>query len=84
MLDNRPDYRRFLLPLALVLTATAALTIDVPIAWAFRCWAKSNPVHDCFDYLDVFEPFGHGRGVGLVLLVLHQLDPPDAGPFHGC
>lgn len=75
MLDNRPDYRRFLLPLALVLMAAAALTVDVPIAWAFRCWGESKPIHDYLGYLDIFEPFGHGLGVILVLFTLHQLDP---------
>ena len=75
MLDNRPDYRRFLLPLALALAAVAALTVDVPIAWAFRCWDQSKPIHDYLGYVDAFEPFGHGLGVVLVLFALHQLDP---------
>lgn len=75
MLDNRPDYRRFLLPLALLLAAAAALAVDVPIAWAFRCWDKSETISSYLGYFDVFEPFGHGLGVIIVLFILHQLDP---------
>ena len=32
-------------------------------------------VHAYLGYFDIFEPFGHGIGVALVLVVLHQLDP---------
>lgn len=75
MLNNRPNYRRFLLPLALLLAAGAALSVDVPIARQFRIWDQPGPIHDYLGYLNVFEPFGHGLGVLIVVFVLHQLDP---------
>lgn len=75
MPDNRPHYRRFLLPLALVLAAAAALSVDVPIAWAFRRWDESATIRGYLGYVDAFEPFGHGLGVIFILFMLHQLDP---------
>jgi membrane-associated phospholipid phosphatase len=80
MPDSRPISRRFLLPAVLVLVAIASLGVDLPVAMQFRHWNdKSSPsydrdVHDYLGYFDTFEPFGHGRGVVLVLLILHQLD----------
>jgi membrane-associated phospholipid phosphatase len=81
MPESRPILPRFLLPLLLAAAAVASLGIDVPVAMRFRRWNdKTSPsynrdVHDYLGYFDTFEPFGHGRGVVLVLLILHQLDP---------
>jgi membrane-associated phospholipid phosphatase len=74
-------YRRFLLPAVLVLAAIAAFAVDLPVAMKLRRWTdKASPgynkeVRDHLGYFDVFEPFGHGLGVALSLLALHQLDP---------
>jgi membrane-associated phospholipid phosphatase len=62
----------------LLLAAVAAFWVDVPVAMSLRHWndAKLHPtVHAYCGYLDMFEPFGHGLGVVVLLLVLHQLDP---------
>jgi membrane-associated phospholipid phosphatase len=67
--------RGFLLPVLLALAVAAALRIDVPIALAFRHWNNVAVIHAYFGYLDYFELFGHGLGVALVLVMLHQLDP---------
>ena len=63
------------MPAALVLAAAAALAIDVPIARAFKAWNQSEDIHGCLAYFDMFEMFGHGLGVAVLLVVLHQLDP---------
>jgi membrane-associated phospholipid phosphatase len=68
--------RRFLLP-GLLLAAAAALWIDVPVALAFKhvnTQHSAKAIRDYLGYLNVFEPFGHGLGVALVLFALHQLD----------
>jgi membrane-associated phospholipid phosphatase len=81
MPQRRPIFRRFLLPLLLVLAAIAAFGIDLPVSMALRHWNdKACPqfnenIHANLGYFDIFEPFGHGIGVVLVLLMLHQLDP---------
>jgi membrane-associated phospholipid phosphatase len=66
------------LPVLLLLAAAAALSIDVPVARAFRYCNTADAaktLRDYLGYLNTFEPFGHGLGVVLVLLALHQLDP---------
>lgn len=81
MPNSCPNCRRFLAPLLLVLAAIATLSIDVPVAMQFRhCHDKTSPqynkqISDYLGYFDTFEFLGHGRGVILVLLILHQLDP---------
>jgi membrane-associated phospholipid phosphatase len=82
MTHTSRNSRVFLLPAILVLAAAAALSVDVPIALTFRPWVHPDPasardlqIHAYLGYLDMFEPFGHGLGVALVLIVLHQLDP---------
>jgi membrane-associated phospholipid phosphatase len=72
--------RAFLLPGLLALAAAAALSVDVPIATTFRPWVQpvtpqDRTIHAYLGYFDMFEPFGHGLGVALVLIALHQLDP---------
>ena len=79
----RQDFRRFVLPAVLLLAAAAALSVDLPIAMTFKQWNRENAnlhgrdkvIHDYLGYFDVFETFGHGFGVVLALVVLHQLDP---------
>ena len=63
------------MPVALVLAAAAALTVDLPIAQAFKSWNESPTIHACLGFFDTFELFGHGLGVIVLVLVLHQLDP---------
>jgi membrane-associated phospholipid phosphatase len=72
---NRPNCRGFLLVAALVLAAGAALVVDVPIARAFRNWNQSKDIASWLGYFNNFEMFGHGFGVAVLLLALHQLDP---------
>jgi membrane-associated phospholipid phosphatase len=44
--------------------------------WNDKASAEYNEeVRGSLGYFDIFEPFGHGLGVVLVLLMLHQLDP---------
>ena len=64
------SYRRFILPVVLALAGAAALAVDVPVAGVFQ----SKPLCDYRTCLNTFEPFGHGLGVILILLALHQLD----------
>ena len=70
--------RGFLLPALLLLAAAAALAIDVPVALAFRYCNNADAartIRDYLGYLNNFETFGHGLGVAIVLVALHQLDP---------
>jgi membrane-associated phospholipid phosphatase len=77
------NFRRFFLPAVLLLAAAAALSVDLPIAMTFKQWNRENAtlqgrdkvIHDYLGYFDVFETFGHGFGVVLTLVALHQLDP---------
>jgi membrane-associated phospholipid phosphatase len=70
-------------PLVLVLAAAGALLIDVPVARHFRQWRAQAAAHAYADwdpraylgFLDTFEPFGHGLGLALVIVLVHQLDP---------
>ncbi len=82
MSDLTPYRRGVLLPAVFLLAAAAALLVDLPVAAALgqlkhdvatseaaRCWVAY------LGYLDPFELFGHGMGVVLIVLALHQLDP---------
>ena len=79
----RPYCRGLLLPAVFLLAAAAALLVDLPVATAFQ-QLKHDACHAAstartwlayLGYLDMFELFGHGLGVVLVVLMLHQLDP---------
>ncbi len=65
----------FLLILAVVAAAAASLAIDVPVAQAFRAWNQSPTVASWLGYFNTFEMFGHGFGVFVLVVALHQLDP---------
>jgi membrane-associated phospholipid phosphatase len=75
-------FRVFLLPLLLLAAAIVALGVDLPVAMTFKQWNHPSAslhgidrtIHAYLGYFDVFEPFGHGFGVVVVLIVLHQLD----------
>jgi membrane-associated phospholipid phosphatase len=75
MNDRRSNGRGFLLSLVLVLAAGAALAVDMPIARGLRACHTSHTSHSWLGYFDFFETFGHGFGVFLILLTIHQLDP---------
>ena len=75
MAVSSPNYRGFLWSAAFVLAAGAALAIDVPLARTLRDANEAPAIHPYLDYFDTFETFGHGFGVALLLVVLHQLDP---------
>jgi membrane-associated phospholipid phosphatase len=75
MPENRRKYRGFLLSAVLLLAAAAALAVDVPIAQTFRRLNQSPPIASWLGYINMFEMFGHGFGVCVLLVVLHQLDP---------
>ncbi|NQU24798.1 MAG: phosphatase PAP2 family protein [Candidatus Nealsonbacteria bacterium] len=66
--------RRSLVLLGVLLAATvAALAIDCPLArWCLEMPAK--PRKTVADLLYMFEPFGHGVGVAMIVLAIHQLD----------
>ena len=72
---SSPTCHGFFWPAAFVLAAAAALAVDVPIAQAFHTWNKSPAIHAYLGYFDNFEIFGHGLGVAVLLVTLHQLDP---------
>jgi membrane-associated phospholipid phosphatase len=80
MPDRRPTARWFFVPLLLALAAVAALAVDLPVGMQLRRWNDrgsgeySENIHAWLGYFDIFEPFGHGIGVVLVLITLHQLD----------
>lgn len=65
----------------LTLAVFATFSVDLPVAMKLRHWndqtspSFNRTIHAYLGYFDVFEPFGHGIGVVLVLLTLHQLDP---------
>jgi len=75
MTDKGQRYRGFLIPVALTLAAVVALCVDVPVALTLKNWRANSIFHVFLDFFDLFEPFGHGLGLALVLVVLHQLDP---------
>jgi membrane-associated phospholipid phosphatase len=75
MPESCRNYRDVLLAMVLFAAAAAALAIDVPVALALNRWHEIAKVRAYLGYLDMFEPFGHGLGLVLVLIILHQLDP---------
>ena len=81
MPNARPDYWRFLLPAVLMLAALAAFGVDLPVAMQLKRWnveagpGCSRTIAAKLGYPDMFELFGHGLGVVVALLMLHQLDP---------
>ena len=75
MPDSCPNRRGFLLPAALTLAAVAALSVDLPIAMAFKRWNGIAGVGSYLTCLDMLALFGHGLGVVLALAAVHQLDP---------
>ena len=76
MSHHWPNCRRFRLPVLFALAAVAALAVDLPIAWKFQQWNRSDEIRSYLGYFSVFEPFGQGMlGVPLVLIAIHQLDP---------
>jgi membrane-associated phospholipid phosphatase len=75
MSKDHPNWQRFLLPVVLLLAGVAAFAVDVPIARAFRDWNLLPSIHSYLGLFDRFEVFGHGMGVAVLLIVLHQLDP---------
>ena len=83
MSDPRPYYRGLLLPAVFLLAAAAALLADLPVAATLQqlkhdARHAERPARTCvayLGYLDTFELFGHGLGVVLVVIMLHQLDP---------
>jgi membrane-associated phospholipid phosphatase len=81
MLESRSDFRRFLLPAILLLAAFAAFSVDLPVAMQIKLWTdKASPEYSrnldiVLKGLNRFETFGHGFGVVIVLILLHQLDP---------
>ena len=86
MLQARPTRRKLLLPLTFVVAAACALPVDMPIARQFHNWKIGPPrqsmagqkegefLRTCLLSLDMFESFGHGMGVVLVAVLIHQLD----------
>jgi membrane-associated phospholipid phosphatase len=74
MAVSSPTYRGFLWSAAFVVAAVTALAVDMPVAQALRDANESPAIHPYLDYFDTFELFGHGLGVALLLVTLHQLD----------
>jgi membrane-associated phospholipid phosphatase len=81
MPNARPTYWRFLLPSVLLLAAVAAFGVDLPVVRQLKHWTDraspdfSRNIAANLGYFDMFELFGHGLGVLVALLMLHQLDP---------
>jgi len=69
------NFWRLFLPTVLLLLAVAALAVDLPIAETFRLAKRSAVVRPLLGYVDMFEIFGHGLGVVILLVAVHQLDP---------
>lgn len=72
MPDNHKHWSPFLLPAAFVVAGFAALSVDVPLSrW---CLEENCPrwLHDLFERMELY---GHGVGVAIALLAMHQLDP---------
>lgn len=74
-MPNCTNRRDFLLTVVLLLAGMAALGGDVPVASLVRGWNQSPTIAAYLGYLSIFEPYGHGLGVILVLFAMHQLDP---------
>jgi membrane-associated phospholipid phosphatase len=63
-----------LLCLLLALAGTAAFWIDLPVSRFFRGEGESPQFRSAFTGLNRFEVFGHGIGVAVALIAVHQLD----------
>ncbi len=74
MPENSLFRRKYSLPVVLLLAAAASLAIDVPVAVALRTWNESPIIRAYLGYFNNFEMFGHGLGVAVLLVALHQLD----------
>ncbi len=79
------------MPAVFLLAAAAALLVDLPVTAALEQLKHDAAASETartwlayLGYLDMFELFGHGLGVGVVVLMLHQLDPCRRGPSRGC
>jgi membrane-associated phospholipid phosphatase len=75
MTGNRHIDRRLFVPLGLVCAAVAALAVDLPIAQTVRSWERSPLLSGGLRFFDMFESFGYGLGVIVLVLAIHQLDP---------
>ncbi len=77
MIENRRNYRGLILAAILLVAAAAVMPFDLDLARPFQtCWKSGlQGVAAYLGYLNVFEPFGHGLGIILVLVAIHQLDP---------
>lgn len=73
--DDIATWRRFILPALLAIAAMLALLFDAPAALAIQHWKEHPTVRAYLGYFDMFEPFGHGWGLLIVLIAIHQLDP---------
>jgi len=67
---------RLSLPVTLLVAAAAALVIDCPLA---RWCLEGNCPEFLEKLLHICEPFGHGLGVLVIVLAIHQLDPARRG-----
>lgn len=75
MPQDCPNCRWWLLPVGLAMAAVAALAVDVPIVAALRDGRQWPIISGCLGVFDTFEVFGHGLGVIVLVVALHQLDP---------
>ena len=67
--------RRTLVLLGVLLAAAvAALAVDCPLAHWLRIEMSPRERKPLADLLYMFEPFGHGLGVLLIVAAIHQLD----------
>jgi membrane-associated phospholipid phosphatase len=71
MSSTRPPWR-LLAVMALLLAAPAAVIIDCPLA---RWCHDDNCPRLARDFLGLCELFGHGLGLVVIALAIHQLDP---------
>jgi membrane-associated phospholipid phosphatase len=79
----RRELSWLLIPLAFSLAAVLALFIDCPIShWWLQCFDNQDYpklVHNWLlsvrDFLTIFEIFGNGLGVGIIIFSIYILDP---------
>jgi membrane-associated phospholipid phosphatase len=72
---NKKNRGFLLIAILLLLAAVAVLVVDIPVAVTLKNWNQSPPIASWLGYFNMFETFGHGMGVAVLLLALHQLDP---------
>lgn len=75
MTSRSSNYRTFFLTASCLAAAIVAFAVDIPIARAVRTWNTEPTIAAYLGYLSIFEPFGHGLGIAIILVALHQLDP---------